>query len=301
MKPDYHATRSWLFVPGDSERKMSRAWDTDADALIFDLEDAVTMARKSLARGLTREAIINLRSPSKTVAIRVNAADTGLTEDDISATISCQPDAYVLPKANTPEEIRRVSSLIEAAERQAGLQEGSIALIPIVTEHPAAVIKLDELCRADPRIVAVIWGTEDLSAAMGARRVKDADQNMLDVFRVVRSLVLVAASASGIAIIDTPVVELGDIDTVSKESREAAAMGFTGKLAIHPEQADPINKGFLPSEDETHYAYALLEEAAKTSDGAFRFQGKMIDMPHVRMAERIVALVEKHKRPVPTN
>jgi len=296
MKHDCHLLRSWLFVPGDSERKLQKCWLSDADALIFDLEDAVLAPRKALARGMTRSAIGQSQRNGKAVAIRLNAIDTGLTEGDIEETIDCRPDAYVLPKANTPEDIRRASALIGRSEAKQGLAEGGIGLIPIVTEHPTALQHLHTLCSADPRIAAVIWGTEDLSAAIGARRVKDDRFQMLDVFKVVRALVLLAASAAGVAIIDTPVVELDALDVLDRESREAADMGFTGKLAIHPNQAQVINRAFLPDEAEAGYARALLEASKAQEDGAFMFRNKMIDMPHLRMAERIVALDDAHSR-----
>lgn len=298
MKHDHHLLRSWLFVPGDSERKMQKCWQAGADALIFDLEDAVASPRKTLARDMTREAIAGAASRRDTfVAIRLNAADTGLAEGDIEHTLDCRPDAYVLPKANSPEDIQSISHKISRHELRHGLPEGSVALVPIITEHPSALRDLHALCAADARTAAVIWGTEDLSAAIGTRRVKDERHQMLPVFQVVRAMVLLAASAAGVAIIDTPVVELDVPDILERESREAYETGFTGKLAIHPGQVAPINQAFLPNEAEAEYARALLEAARATPDGAFRFRDKMMDMPHLRMAERVIALLDAHGNP----
>jgi citrate lyase subunit beta / citryl-CoA lyase len=294
MSVDYRLLRSWLFVPGDSERKLARGWDTRADALIIDLEDSVTKERKAVARGIAADAISAVPERRSVVAIRVNAHDTGLIAADIAETFRCRPDAYVLPKAIDPEEVRGVSRQLSGLEVQEGLPIGSTALIPIVAEHPRAVFRLEELCGADSRVAGIMWGTEDLSAALGARRVKDESGTMLDVFRVVRALTLLAGSAAGIAVIDTPVVELGALPVLQRESAEAAAMGFTGKLLIHPSQVDVVNTAFLPSAAEVAYARAVLT-AAQGAPGAFRFQDKMIDVPHLKSARRIVALADAHQ------
>jgi len=294
MAVDYRLLRSWLFVPGDSERKLARGWDARADALIVDLEDAVAPERKAIARSITADAIAAASNRRPVVTIRVNAADTGLTPSDIAETFRCQPDAYVLPKASDPEDIRTVSRQIAELEAQARREPGSTALIPIVTEHPRAVFRLEALCAADPRVVAIIWGSEDLSAAIGARRVKDDSGRMLEVFRVVRSLALLAGSAAGIAVIDTPVVELAALPLLQQESVEAAAMGFSGKLVIHPSQVDVVNAAFLPSAGEIEYARGVVA-AAKDAPGTFRFRDKMIDAPHLKSARRMLALADAHR------
>ena len=227
------------------------------------------------------------------VSIRINAIESGLAEDDIARTFRCRPDAYVLPKASEPADIRRVSEQLAALEAQRGVQPGSTAIVPIVTEHPRAIPRLESLCGADARVVAIMCGNEDLAAAIGARRVKDESGAMLEVFRVVRSLALLAGSAAGIGVIDSPVVELASTDVLQRESDEAAAMGFTGKLAIHPAQVATVNTAFLPTASEIEQAQSLLA-AARGHDGAFRFEDRMVDVPHVRRAERIMALARAH-------
>src|SRR5690242_15597078 len=236
MTHDYRLLRSWLFVPGDSERKLAKAWGAGADALIVDLEDAVAPERKPIARDIASAAIAAATRGKTPVCIRINAIDTGLAEEDIGRTFRCRPDAYVLPKASDPVDIRRVSAQLAALEAQSGAPVGSTAVVPIVTEHPRAIPRLEALCTADPRVVAIMCGNEDLAAAIGARRVKDASGTMLEVFRVVRALALLAGSAAGIGVVDSPLVELAATDVLERESAEAAAMGFTGKLAIHPAQ-----------------------------------------------------------------
>lgn len=293
MTPDYHLLRSWLFVPGDSERKLAKAWAAGADALIVDLEDAVASERKLIARDMAADAIAAADRGNTAVCIRINAIETGLAQDDIARTFRCRPDAYVLPKASDVADVRRVSAQLAALEAQAGERVGSTAVVPIVTEHPRAIPRLESLCTSDPRVLAIMCGNEDLAAAIGARRVKDESGTMLDVFRVVRALALLAGSAAGIGIVDSPVVELSATDALRRESEQAAAMGFTGKLAIHPAQIDAVNAAFLPTASEIELAQSMLA-AAQAHDGAFRFQDSMVDVPHLRRAERIMALARAH-------
>ena len=293
MTHDFRLLRSWLFVPGDSERKLAKAWEVGADALIVDLEDAVAGERKAIARDVAAGAIAVAARGRTIVTIRINAIDSGLAEDDVARTFRCRPDAYVLPKASDPGDIRHLSMQLAALEAQAGVSVGSTAIVPIVTEHPRAIPRLESLCSADPRVVAIMCGNEDMAAAIGARRVKDASGTMLEVFRVVRALALLAGSAAGIGIVDSPVVELGAAEVLRRESEEAATMGFTGKLAIHPAQIAPVNAAFLPTAPEIEQAQSLLA-AARGHDGAFRFEDRMVDVPHVRRAERIMALARAH-------
>ncbi|HEY2863636.1 MAG TPA: CoA ester lyase [Casimicrobiaceae bacterium] len=293
MPIDYRLLRSWLFVPGDSERKLARAWTAGADALIVDLEDAVAGGRKAAARDIAAAAITAASRGKLAVAIRINAIDTGLADDDIAQTFRCRPDAYVLPKASDPADIRHVAARLGALESEQGVSLGSTAIVPIVTEHPCAIPRLESLCTADPRVLAIMCGNEDLAAAIGSRRIKDESGAMLEVFRVVRALALLAGSAAGVGIVDSPVIELAATDVLEREAGDAAAMGFTGKLAIHPAQLGPINDAFLPTASEIGHAQSMLD-AAKGHDGAFRFEDRMVDVPHLRRAERIMALARAH-------
>lgn len=297
MPPDCRLLRSWLFVPADSERKLQRVWNAGADAVIVDLEDAVAPERKVEARAIATSAIRDTPRHDTFVTVRINALDSGLAWDDLEATFPARPDAYMVPKVGSPDEIVTVADRLGKLEAAAGLPAGTVRLVPIVTEHPRAVLRLEALCSVHPRTAAVLWGSEDLSAAIGARRVKRDDGTMFDVFRVVRALTLIAASAAGIGVLDTPVVEIEDLDALSREAAEAAAMGFTGKIAIHPKQVGPINRAFLPDEAAVEHARGLLDAAAvQGGSGTFRYRGKMIDAPHVKVAERIVALAATHAR-----
>ncbi len=293
MTHDYRLLRSWLFVPGDSERKLAKAWAAGADALIVDLEDAVAGERKAIARDIAAGAIAAASRGNTVVSIRINAIESGFADEDVARTFRCRPDAYVLPKASDPADIRRVSAQLAVLEAQAGARVGSTAVVPIVTEHPRAIPRLESLCSADPRVLAIMCGNEDLAAAIGARSVKDESGAMLEVFRIVRALALLAGSAAGIGVVDSPVVELAASEVLQRESADAAAMGFTGKLAIHPAQIETINAAFLPTASEIELAQSMLA-AAQGHDGAFRFQDSMVDVPHLRRAERIMALARAH-------
>ncbi|HKW79464.1 MAG TPA: CoA ester lyase [Casimicrobiaceae bacterium] len=293
MAYDFRLLRSWLFVPGDSERKLGKAWTAGADALIVDLEDAVAPEKKAAARSIAAAAIAAAPRDKAAVAIRINAIDTGLAEQDVAGTFACRPDAYVLPKATVPDEIALVSGWLSRLEAQAGLPEGSTAIVPIATEHPRAIPRLPSLCSADRRVRAIMCGNEDLAAAIGARRIKNDDGSMLEVFRIVRALALLAGRAEDLGVVDSPVVELAERGLLQRESAEAAAMGFTGKLVIHPAQVEAVNAAFLPSAQEIGEARALLAAAAGR-EGAFRFQDRMIDAPHLSRAERTVALAAAH-------
>jgi len=290
MRPDARTARSWLFVPGDSDRKLQKCWSAGADAVIVDLEDAVSAERKIEARGIASAAIAVAKREHMLVIIRVNSRDTGLTEDDLAATFACRPDGYMLPKVDTAADITTTAETIARLERDAGLAPDSVFLIPIVTETPAPVFRLPELCAAASRNAAILWGSEDLSAAVGARRVKRPDGTMLDVFRTVRSMALLAGSAAGLGTIDTPVIDFLDDDALAAEAREAFWMGFTGKLAIHPRQVPIINAAFTPEPAEIEDAYAIAAGAAESKGAAFRLGNRMIDMPHIKAAERLVAL-----------
>lgn len=297
MTREFDLIRSWLFVPGDSPGKLEKCWTVGADAVVVDLEDAVGPANKEAARQIAAEVLAAADRRGTTAFIRLGASFGEQAIADIEATLRARPDGYVLPKVEDAAQIVTIARALDGLEERYALQRGTIRLIPIVTETPRAVQRLEELCLAHRRNAAVIWGSEDLSAELGSRRVKGPDGTMLDVFRVVRALTLIAASGAGLPAIDTPVVELSDLDRLRAECEEAAASGFTGKLAMHPAQVPVINAGFLPSRQEVEHARALLDRGRAQDGGVFRFGDQMVDLPHFKRAERLTRLHDAHQEP----
>lgn len=285
---DFRFARSWLFVPGDSERKLAKCWSSGADAIIVDLEDSVTAENKATARATTAAAIRNARSEgiATTIVVRLNALQTGLAKDDIAATIDAGADGYVVPKVARPSDVLEFARLLEAAEAP-GVEP--MALIPIATELPEAIFELRDIARAHERVGGIFWGMEDLGTEVGARRTRHDSGEILEAFKVVRSLAMFAASAAGIASVDTPFVDMANAEGLTKEATEASWMGFSGKLAIHPSQIEPINAAFSPSPNEIEDARTILQMSREGGGAAFRYKGRMIDTPHLAAAERLLA------------
>ena len=293
MTVDIPAIRSWLFVPGDSERKIARCWESGADALIFDLEDSVSAEAKPAARELVAGALRNRGAGKPACVVRVNALGTGLAGTDIEQTIAGRPAAYVVPKVGSAADVAAVASLLDRCEAEAGIDPGTTRIIPIATETPGAVFRLDEIARADRRNAALMWGMEDLAVELAARATRTEAGEILDVFKTVRSLALLAGAAAGIGIVDTPMTDIGALDRLADEASEAARMGFTGKLAIHPSQVEPINRAFTPSDTEIADAEEILRLSREGSGSAFRYKGRMIDTPHLVAARRLLARLRR--------
>jgi len=280
--------RSLHFVPGGVQKFLDKALASKADALILDLEDSVTPAGKPAARKEVAQWLDNVDFGSKTVLVRINALDTPYWQEDLTATLRARrPDMYVIPKASSKEDMEKVGALISSLEESVGRERGSIGLLPIVTEVPQAPLRAQEIA-ASPRVEAITWGAEDLGAEMGVRRRKDSNGNWLEIFQLVRSLTLLAAKAANVQAIDTVYTDLKDIAGCRAEAERAADSGFDGKMTIHPAQIDVANAAFSPSASELQAARELLA-AAEGQAGAFSWKGQMIDKPHLRQAERVVA------------
>jgi citrate lyase subunit beta/citryl-CoA lyase len=284
---DLRSCRSWLFVPGDSERKIARCWSSGADAIILDLEDSVLPENKASARATTAAAIRQARANNiaTIILVRLNALQTGLTEDDIAATITAAPDGYVAPKVAGASDVREFARLIGDAEMPGQMS----SLIPIATEVPEAIFKLAEIAKADERVGGILWGMEDLGTEIGARRTRQPNGDILEPFKTARSLALFAGSAAGIACVDTPFVDISNAHGLAREAMEASWMGFSGKLAIHPSQIASINDAFSPSPEDLEEAQAILDLSRSGGGAAFRYKGRMIDTPHLAAAERLLA------------
>lgn len=279
--------RSLHFVPGGSRKFLDKALASQADGLILDLEDSVVPADKPAARREVSRWLETADFGSKTVLVRINSLDSGLWEEDIAATMrSARPDLYVIPKVSSVADLEKIGERLAAGEKAVGRAVGSTGLLPIVTEVPQAPLRAHEIAKA-PRVEAVTWGAEDLSAELGARRRRDGRGRYLEVFQLCRSLTLLAAKGANVQAIDTVFTDLKDIAGCREEAKRAAETGFDGKLTIHPAQIDVVNAAFSPSAAELQEARELLA-ASEGQAGAFSFKGQMVDRPHLRQAQRMI-------------
>ncbi|WP_295686221.1 CoA ester lyase [uncultured Nevskia sp.] len=280
--------KSILFVPADNERKLAKAVSCGADALAFDLEDSVLPERKPLARLLLVEYLKTYSGASE-VWIRVNDLASGELLRDLAAVVASKPVGIVLPKVFGPEDITTVSHYLDMAETQAGLPLGGIAILAVITETPAAVLRMGEFTRHSfPRLKALMWGGEDLSSAMGAGDPRQADGRWRPVYEHARIQCLLAAHALGVEALDTVYVDFRNSDGCRANSEGARYDGFTGKCAIHPDQVPVINAAFSPSEEEIAFAHRVIA-AFETGAGAVQLDGKMLDVPHLKAARRLLA------------
>lgn len=281
--------RSWLFVPGDSPRKFERAMLCAADALILDLEDSVAPENKEQARSSTRSALDRDRC-GKSLFVRVNALDSGHALADLDAVMPGAPDGIVLPKCSGARDLERLSLYLDAFEAVARIAPGSTRIVAIATETPLSLFALGEYRGVTPRLCAMMWGAEDLAAALGALRNR-VDGEYLPMYQMARNLCLAGAAAAGVDAIDTVSVDVDDLNTVAEEASKARRDGFSGKAVIHPAHVDPVNAAFVPTAEEIDRAkrvIAAFEEGGAV--GVARLDGKMIDQPHLKSARRIVAL-----------
>jgi citrate lyase subunit beta / citryl-CoA lyase len=283
--------RSLLFVPGDSDKKLSKALDLGADGVVLDLEDSVAAKRKDLARHMTRDYLLDAARGRTQLWVRINPLETGDVLHDLATVVAAAPDGIMLPKADSPLDVERVSNFIDVLEVEHGLEIGSVGIIPVATETPAAVFNIGDYQFGSPRIKALTWGAEDLSAAIGASNNVDESGRWLPPHQVTRALCLFAAYAGGVQAMDTVMADFRDEDRLKRVCDEARRDGFTGKLAIHPTQVAVINAAFSPSSEELAHARAVVDAFAAAPDaGTLSLDGKMLDRPHLTQAERIIAL-----------
>ncbi|WP_420623457.1 HpcH/HpaI aldolase/citrate lyase family protein [Candidatus Poriferisodalis sp.] len=286
--------RSSHFVPGANERMLNKSLATDADSLVLDLEDAVTPDNKDSARATLAGWLADVDFGAKERVVRINPLDSPWCTADIAETMVCPPDAYLVPKVNNAAEVVQLDEMITRWELEHGHPPGGVVLLVLGTETPQGLINIGELARHD-RVDALSWGAEDLSAAMGSKANRDAEGAYLPVFEYARVMCLVGATAWGKQPLDTVFVDFRDDEGLAAECATSAAMGFTGKITIHPAQIDIVNAAFTPSAEELADARELLEaftEAEAAGLMAFAHKGPMVDVPHLTRARKIVATAE---------
>jgi citrate lyase subunit beta/citryl-CoA lyase len=286
--------RSWLFIPGDSEKKLGKIDGCGADVAILDLEDAVAPENKAAARNLVADYLRAHPRESRTVQlwVRVNPLDSGMIKEDVAAVMPGAPDGIVQPKTDGPDCVRELSNLLDHMELAHGVAPGSVKILPVATETPIAPFRLGEFAGAGlKRLIGLTWGAEDLAAALGATGNKGPDGEWLFTFRMARSLTLLAAHAAGVLAIDTLHADFRDEEGLRADSRRARSEGFSGRLAIHPAQVAPINESFTPSEEEIAFARRVVAAfEANPGAGTVGLDGRMLDVPHLKAARRTLEL-----------
>ena len=284
--------RSFLFVPADSERKLSKAADVGADALILDLEDAVAASARPDARVLAREYL----QGKKNVWVRINPMDTDDAAVDLAGVMPAAPTGIVLPKPRTAADAVQLAERLAELESEHGIELGSTKILPLCTERPEALFTLDGYVGATDRLFGLSWGAEDLSAALGAADNRDAEGNWLPTYEMARSFCLLAAAAAEVMAFDTVFTDYKNTDGLRRYASNARRDGFTGMLAIHPAQVEVINAAFEATQDEIERARRIVELFDSSPDaGTIGLDGKMIDRPHLLQARRLLDMAG-HKK-----
>lgn len=279
-----------LFVPGDSERKFAKAAGIGADALILDLEDAVAPSMKVAARALVAELIAQNRTRDWAFFVRVNPFDTGMTFDDMAAVVKPGLDGLLIPKANGADDIARIAAELDRLEAATGMANGTVKIAVVATETPKAMFNLGSYTPPHPRLIALTWGAEDLAAAIGATANKEADGSWTFPYQVARTHCLYAAAAAEVAPLDTLYADFRDADGLEADCRRSRRDGFTGRIAIHPDQVAVINRCYAPSADEIAEAQKIVDAfAAQPDAGTLGIDGKMVDIPHLKAAQKTLA------------
>lgn len=275
--------RSWLFVPADSEKKIAKGLAGDADAIILDIEDSVAEANKPAAREMAAAALRDRPGDAPQIWVRINPLDGPHAEADCDAVAAAQPDGVMLPKSEGGEHVCRLSAMLDARDA------GPAKIIALVTETPQSLFGAGTYKDTSHRLAALTWGAEDLSSALGAASKFDADGEMSFTYKLARSLCLAGAVAAGVQPVETLFADFRDEAGLAAFAEAARREGFTGMMAIHPAQVPVINAAFTPSEEEIAHARAVVQAFADNPDaGTIGLDGKMIDRPHLVLAEKLL-------------
>lgn len=281
--------RSMLFVPGDRPERFAKAEASGADAVIFDLEDAVAAANRPRAR-VEISNYLKMSDRHVPLWVRINPIETPDALPDLAAVAFARPDGIVLPKARNGDDVRRLDHWLEILETAHGFDVGVIRVIPLITESASAVLNIASFAPAPARVLGMTWGAEDLAADLGSLGNKDAAGEYEPPYVVASTMCLYTAAAAGVWAIETVDTETKDMAAVERRARASRRAGYVAKLAIHPAQVAAIHAAFTPTADEVAWAQRVLEAfRASGGKGAIQLDGKLLDRPHVRQAERILA------------
>jgi citrate lyase beta subunit len=277
--------RSMLFMPGDSPHKIRKAAQMEVDAVVMDLEDGVAFNQKALARQTVCEALQTVDFGNTARYVRLNPVDSALFADDLAATLPGQPDGYVLPKVSSAASLQHLGNELDQAEDKYGWPRNAIALLAVI-ESALGVMNLAPIAQASPRLIALLFGAEDLAGDLGAIRTRQGDE-----VAYARSALVIAAAAYGLLAVDMVYFDLNDLAGFEQECAAGRRFGYAGKMVIHPKQVAIANRIFAPSPEEIAHAERIIhahQTHQQAGVGAFELDGRMVDLPVVRAAEKVL-------------
>lgn len=280
-----HSRRALLYMPGDDRRKIEKATTLAVDSICMDMEDGVAANKKSEARAVIAQAMKEIDFGKSERCIRINSLGSGLEKRDLVAALATNPDSIVVPKIQTAEQVKWVSEHIESYELSSNLSIGAIRLL-IGVETAKGILNLKEIAESDKRLEAIIFGAEDFAASVGATRTKEGTEVLY-----ARSAVITACAANDLQAIDMVYIDFRDLEGLRVEAEQGAGLGFSGKQIIHPNQVVPVQEAFTPSDEAIEFAKRVVEtfEASqKEGKGAYALDGKMIDMPLLKNAQKVL-------------
>ena len=280
-----HSRRALLYMPGDDRRKIEKATTLGVDSICMDMEDGVAVNKKAEARAVIAQAMRELNFGNSERCIRINSIGSGLEKYDLVAALATNPDSIVVPKIESAGQVKWVSDHIETYELSGNLKLGSIRLL-IGVETAKGILNLKEIAEADKRLEAIIFGAEDFAASVGATRTKEATEVLY-----ARSAVVTACAANDLQAMDMVFIDFKDAEGLRVESEQGARLGFSGKQIIHPNQVSVAQEAFTPSDKAIEYAKRVVESfeaSQREGKGAYALDGKMIDMPLLKNAQKVL-------------
>ena len=280
-----HSRRALLYMPGDDRRKIEKSTTLGVDCVCMDMEDGVAISHKTEARAVIAQAMKDLDFGNSERCIRINSFGSGFEKFDLAAAVATNPASIVLPKVETAAQVRLISEYIETYEHSSKTERGSIRLL-VGVETAKGILNLKEIAEADRRLDAIIFGAEDYAASIGATRTREAHEVLY-----ARSAVVTACAANELQAIDMVYIDFRDVEGLRLEAEQGARLGFSGKQIIHPNQVAAVQEAFTPSEAAIKYAQRVVVTFAasqKEGKGAFALDGKMIDMPLLKNAQKVL-------------
>ena len=280
--------RSWLFAPGDSNKKMTKAMEGPADVVLYDLEDAVTQENKPLARRLVHDFLKANPAQRERLWVRINPWDGPYTLGDLAAVMPAHPGGIMLPKVYGRADVEKLDHCLSALEVANGIAEGSTPVIVLITETAEAMFHTGDY-KGAPRVVALTWGAEDLADSIGASSNRNPDGSYSFTYELARSLTVLGAATAGVTAIETISADFKDLEALRIRAEKVRRDGFRGMMAIHPAQVEVINAAFTPTEQEIAEAQEVVAIfAANPGVGAIGWKGGMLDRPYLARAERLL-------------